>query len=313
MTMSVRISIIVPVYNAERYLPKCLDSIASQSFSDFEVLLIDDGSSDASADICDSYCARDPRFKVQHIPNGGVSNARNLALQRASGEWVLFIDSDDTIEPDTLSMVEQGEGCDLIQFGYNRVCNGNVTYRSPLPDSSITLRGEEYCQEDYYHSGICGYFIRRSIIAEHNILFPKHIRYGEDQVFILHLLLHAKVCRVVSRHCYNYLDNPTSAMNSAWSWQRIANFLHTIEEVALYADAKGIPLPALHRKMLHRFARSYMWQATKLIKSRTDFKETRSRYKQHLAKLRYDYGLRRYDSCVLLIALMIIYKTRVKR
>lgn len=309
-----KLSIIVPVYNTESYLPHCLESIASQGFGDIEVLLIDDGSTDGSAAICDAYSAADPRFKVVHTPNGGVSKARNIALQMAAGEWVLFIDSDDTIAPDTLSIVEQGEGCDFIQFGYNKVCNGEITYRSPLPTESLTLSGEEYCRARYYHSGICGYFIRRSILEEHNILFPTHIRYGEDQAFILNLLLHVCACRVVNRHCYNYLDNPSSAMNSAWSRGRIDNFLHTIEEVATYAHKQGITLPPLHRYMLHRFAKSYMWQTTKLTRTSEDIRATRARYRECLKRLKAnDYGLRRYDSILLIIALLTIYKTRLKR
>lgn len=309
-----KLSIIVPVYNTESYLPHCLESIASQGFGDFEVLLIDDGSSDGSAAICDAYSAADPRFKVVHTPNGGVSKARNIALQMAAGEWILFIDSDDTIAPDTLSIVDEGEGCDFIQFGYNKVRNGEITYRSPLPTESLTLSGEEYCRARYYHSGICGYFIRRSILEEHNILFPTHIRYGEDQAFILNLLLHVRACRVVSRHGYNYLDNPSSAMNSAWSRGRIDNFLHTIEEVATYAHKQGITLPPLHRYMLHRFAKSYMWQTTKLTRTSEDIRVTRARYRECLERLKAnDYGLRRYDSILLIIALLTIYKTRLKR
>lgn len=92
-----KISIIVPVYNTERYLSKCIDSILSQSFTDFELLLINDGSLDYSGAICDQYAANDSRVTVFHKENGGVSSARNLGLDNARGEWVTFVDSDDWI------------------------------------------------------------------------------------------------------------------------------------------------------------------------------------------------------------------------
>ena len=93
--MNCTISIIVPVYNAEKYLHRCVDSILAQTFTDFELLLINDGSKDNSGKICDEYAAKDPRVRVFHKENGGVSSARNMGLDNAKGEWVTFVDSDD--------------------------------------------------------------------------------------------------------------------------------------------------------------------------------------------------------------------------
>ena len=96
------ISIITPVYNAEKYLRCCIDSIIAQTFTDFELLLIDDGSKDKSGAICDEYAAKDARIRVFHKENGGVSSARNLGLDNAKGEWITFIDSDDWVKQDYL-------------------------------------------------------------------------------------------------------------------------------------------------------------------------------------------------------------------
>jgi glycosyltransferase involved in cell wall biosynthesis len=98
------ISIIIPVYNAEKYLQKCVDSVLTQTFSDFELLLIDDGSSDGSGKICDEYAQQDNRIKVFHKKNGGVSSARNLGLDNATGEWITFIDSDDWVADNFLEV-----------------------------------------------------------------------------------------------------------------------------------------------------------------------------------------------------------------
>ena len=96
------LSIITPVYNTASYLPDCFESILSQSFQDFELLLVDDGSTDGSGDVCDIYAQRDSRIRVFHKENGGVSSARNLALDNAKGEWVYFVDSDDELLPNGL-------------------------------------------------------------------------------------------------------------------------------------------------------------------------------------------------------------------
>lgn len=93
--MNPKISVIVPVYNTEKYLHRCIDSILAQTFTDFELLLIDDGSKDNSGTICDEYAAKDSRVRVFHKENGGVSSARNLGLDNAKGEWISFVDSDD--------------------------------------------------------------------------------------------------------------------------------------------------------------------------------------------------------------------------
>ena len=97
--MHPKISVIVPVYKAEKYLHRCVDSILAQSYTDFELLLIDDGSPDNSGAICDEYAIKDSRVRVFHKQNGGASSARNKGLDHANGEWVSFVDSDDWIEP----------------------------------------------------------------------------------------------------------------------------------------------------------------------------------------------------------------------
>ena len=99
-----KISVIVPVYNTEKYLHRCIDSILAQTFTDFELLLIDDGSKDNSGAICDEYAAKDSRVRVFHKENGGVSSARNLGLDNVRGEWVTFVDSDDWVEKEYIEL-----------------------------------------------------------------------------------------------------------------------------------------------------------------------------------------------------------------
>ena len=114
MTSTPVVSIIVPVYNAEKFLRRCIDSILAQTYTDFELLLIDDGSKDSSGSICDKYAAKDERIRVFHKENGGVSSARNLGLDHAQGEWVTFVDADDYIEENFLKSFEGNLDADLV-------------------------------------------------------------------------------------------------------------------------------------------------------------------------------------------------------
>ena len=101
------ISVIVPIYNAEKYLRRCVDSVLAQTFTDYELLLINDGSQDSSGAICDGYVAKDSRVRVFHKENGGASSARNLGLENAKGEWITFVDSDDTLQQNALDLLYQ--------------------------------------------------------------------------------------------------------------------------------------------------------------------------------------------------------------
>ena len=128
-----RLSIIVPVYNAEDYLDRCLVSILEQSFSSYEVILVDDGSDDSSPLICDRYSATDPRFRTIHKKNGGVSSARNAGLDIAKGEYVMFVDSDAALLPDSLEMMfENVTGEDIAVGGYTVYIEG-VPGKEVLP------------------------------------------------------------------------------------------------------------------------------------------------------------------------------------
>ena len=135
--MSPLISIIVPVYNAEDCLENCVESILNQECQNFELLLIDDGSPDRSGEICDVYAVKDSRIRVFHKENGGVSMARNMGLEMARGEWVIFIDADDSIAPGFLNLLNDNTGYDLIIGGYKTLPKGEVFYDFDVTKLSI--------------------------------------------------------------------------------------------------------------------------------------------------------------------------------
>ena len=193
-----RLSIIVPIYKAENYLHKCIDSIVSQAFGNWELILIDDGSPDRSGEICDAYARRDQRIKVIHKQNEGVSVARNIGLEIAKGEYVTFIDSDDSIEGDCFGLLQNAEN-DLIVFeSISYKPDGTKKYWYNI-DERIINSSDEVKQfiVDYINvfvlDGPCGKFFKRTIIDD--CRFPKGQSLGEDNVFMLSFI---KKCRNIA-------------------------------------------------------------------------------------------------------------------
>lgn len=188
---SPKISVIVPVYNVEQYLPRCIDSILTQTFTDFELLLIDDGSKDNSGKICDEYAARDGRVMVIHKENGGVSSARNIGLDRAKGQWVCFCDSDDWVDEDFLGTFYnmQNDG-DMLSQGFHAY-GWHYTGDCDVFQPTDVYTGEVLFPFvlDMYATGQLGYLwcksFRRDIILSCRIRFDETIHLMEDLVFVL--------------------------------------------------------------------------------------------------------------------------------
>lgn len=168
------ISFIIPVYNTDNFLDKCIQSVLSQRFTDFEVLLINDGSKDDSGAICDSYAQKDKRVKVFHQENKGVSAARNKGLDHALGEWIFFVDSDDFILDNSLIFLENKENIlikDIVMFKTSTLRESVIT-NDKTNGESVRLTNE-----------LWRYIFKKEIIVENQIRFI-NIKYGEDFNFI---------------------------------------------------------------------------------------------------------------------------------
>lgn len=205
--MTPKISVIVPVYNVEKYLPRCIDSILSQTFKNFELLLIDDGSPDNSGKICDEYAKRDSRVKVFHKPNGGVSSARNLGLDKASGEWVTFIDADDYIEQYFFDIPEDVAE-DLLISNYQQSKDeesfSHHFERTVIPNSELIPYLNKNLHLQIFLSPWAKFF-KTSLIRRNNIYFLKTIKVGEDALFVLDYLLFTKTIRFLGNSNYVYV------------------------------------------------------------------------------------------------------------
>lgn len=211
------ISIIVPIYNSENYLNRCVDSILSQTYTDFELLLIDDGSTDGSGTICDEYAEKDSRITVFHKPNGGVSLARNIGLDNARGEWITFCDADDYVSPSYLenliAAVDNPE-IDLV-FNYAIVhCNGKVEKEDyPEKEISISEISDLFLHNDLiWHTSTWSKLFRRSIIENYNIRYIEDVHIGEDALFLFTYLLKCRRIKVICTCDYNYVIRTTDSL-----------------------------------------------------------------------------------------------------
>lgn len=211
------ISVIVPVYNVEEYLSICLNSILNQTFTNYELLLINDGSSDNSGAICNEFAKKDQRIKVVHQENVGVSSARNKGISIADGEYLCFIDADDWIEINYLStMIE-----DTIKFNTDFLFSGYVihdcfrkTKKKIHPNKSEGIG--KFVFSNIINSltsiPLWTCLIKKSVILKNKILFNELCKYGEDQEFILKALLNSNWAKSNHLCLYNYRLNESSAM-----------------------------------------------------------------------------------------------------
>lgn len=205
-------SIIVPVYNAEQYLDKCIESILTQTYKNFELLLIDDGSTDSSGDICDKYSNTDVRVKVIHKNNAGVSVARNDGMEKAKGTYICFIDSDDWIESNYLERIQaEMETCDILFFGCVWHYEDGLTLSLCPPSSPCRKNIYRAIYRLLQNKSDLSYFgytwnkvFRKDIIDMFAIRFVENLSIMEDEVFSLTYCNHAHSLKVISDPIYHY-------------------------------------------------------------------------------------------------------------
>ncbi len=213
------ISIIIPIYNADKYLSRCVDSILKQTYPHFELLLIDDGSTDKSASICEQYARQDARISVVHQANAGVSVARNAGLKKAQGEYVTFIDADDTVSPTYLSDFLPCSTDLAIQGALLKEKHKPISYRKFT--SSYTADGEELkrafvdAELTDNTKGPYTKLYKSEIISKYNLSFNPQYTYGEDHLFVLSFIKHCHTIAIIDKCNYTYfLQNKNSITNS---------------------------------------------------------------------------------------------------
>lgn len=243
-----KLSVIVPVYNAEDYLHRCIDSILAQTFTDFELLLINDGSKDNSGKICDEYAAKDNRIRVFHKDNGGVSSARNVGLDNVRGEYVTFVDSDDWIEPEMYKamLYELGVKVADVCFCDIRISSSLRTY---VEHYGICGNKDEdisnYIYREWHSS--CNIVAKNEIFEKNRLRYPEGISFCEDFHLTLRLLCFAERIINVDEAFYIYnRDNESSAthnfsskkhLDRYWCDVDIISFLKVSGKLHVYEKA----------------------------------------------------------------------------
>lgn len=222
------ISVIVPVYNVEKYLAKCIESILAQGVEDFELLLVNDGSKDSSLAICNDFATRDSRIKVISKENGGVSSARNLALDNATGEWVTFVDADDWLEEESLAACRPYmDEYEAIRFSTRDIFANGKSRRRTVRQAKDW---DEAFRQVVGHEtmiGVAGTLYRRNIFEDNNIRFDTDIVYGEDWWVLAQALYRARRVKTLSS-LYGYIynrSNETSCSNTISSAKLIQSLI----------------------------------------------------------------------------------------
>lgn len=252
------ISIIVPVYNVETYLAKCVDSILAQTYCNLEIFLVNDGSSDCCGKLCDEYAKEDKRIKVIHKKNGGLSDARNVAIDVTTGEFITFIDSDDYVTDDYImtlySLIEKYE-CKVSIALYNTFVEGSkpkVVNRVYREDCQTNIKAiEEMFYQEKYDTASWAKLYHSSLFAT-GIRYPKGIVY-EDLATTYLLIFQSDKVAFCNRRIYNYLLRRDSIEGSSFSSKKMDSALKVCELMESHLDILGKVMQAYQCRMMSFF------------------------------------------------------------
>lgn len=276
--MGDKISIVVPVYNVAAYLEKCLISIKNQTYSNLEVLCVDDGSTDDSGKILDSFAKEDARFRVLHQENQGTGAARNVALEHLTGDYIGFVDPDDWIEPEMFELLHDAitkAGTDVVSCGYymDREDGSVVRMQNKKKVSENVLQTEDflkyiYCRDDY--KGVGGYLwtrlFRTEVIegadVEEPIRFDETLIPGQDVYFIAKSCVRAKRMIYLPMPLYHYVQRPTSVMHQP---EKRLEKMSSCRAYQLSIDL--FEKEGISKKIVDLLKRFYVYHASLLLES----------------------------------------------
>lgn len=222
------VSVIVPIYNAELYIQECIDSVLQQSFNDFELVLIDDGSADRSLDICYQRALEDSRIRVIHQDNAGVTRARARGVESSRGEWIAFVDSDDWLPIDSLELlIKSTKDTDIVI--------GNVYSNQHYHDVSLHEYRSVCIVGSPIHCGPVAKLYRRSLFDIKTFDLPRMIIRGEDQIMNVRIAFATRIApKIVNKQVYHYRRNENGVMASS---------VHTIEHAELFHKHLFLSIP----------------------------------------------------------------------
>lgn len=275
------ISVIVPVYKVEEYLDKCIESIANQTYSNLEIILVDDGSPDNCPQMCDEWANIDSRIKVIHKKNGGLSDARNAGMKIATGEYISFIDSDDWIDTETFSLIIEKIITTKAQIGAFNIISVDSDILTPdLSDEYEILNSEQAIENTIDDIGVktvaWNKVYHKSVLL--GLSFPKG-KLHEDEFFTFHALDKAEKIVYLHRQCYYYFQRPTSIMG-----QYNVRHLDMLDGVKERMEFVKVKYPYLYRKAKLSFSICCLFQYAALIEHKGV--DPNGEYRQKVKQLR---------------------------
>ena len=300
-----KFSVIIPVYNVEKYLSECLDSVLNQSFSDWEAICVNDGSSDSSAAILEEFAEKESRLKVISQPNGGLSAARNTGLKTARGDYVLFLDSDDWLEPQALEVLTSKlDGEDMFCFSGRRYFEDEGAYHEPdwqenreYPSGMDYYNDNALAHRDFAFVCVVLRAYRRSFLLESDLLFKEGI-FHEDDLFTPKACFFARRVKVMDECLYDYRVRADSITTTATP-KRLSDLMETSNELAAFFLPKtGFDKTTVYRSITHHYQVVFAKAADsdrKMLSSRCDwrlyFKVSRTKLRHRINYLKNMLGL----------------------
>lgn len=232
-------SVIVPIFNASKTLKRCINSILSQTYQNIELILVNDGSSDDSLKICNDFAKIDKRIKVINKKNSGVSSARNDGMINSTGDYIIFVDSDDYIDENLLTEVLQYNNFDLVIFGYSLIVNNREKKIMPKQMSYNTLNDFSEDFSNLYFQNIinspCNKLYKKNLITN---FFPKDIDMGEDLIFNLNYLTNCNSIKCLDLSLYNYVISKTDSLSQKYNINAIDNSILLQKSVLNFCNKK---------------------------------------------------------------------------
>lgn len=233
-----KVTIVIPVYNTENYLDKCLSSVINQTFSDIKIVIINDGSTDKSLEVCKKYAVSDKRITLIDKDNEGVSVARNIGIYLAEGEWIYFLDSDDFLDLNTIECLfleAKASDCDVIQFGL-RSYKDLVLVREKKPSTKKEYKNLKIFldKNELKPISACLHFFKLKPIKENNILFNINLRHCEDMLFVYSVYCHVHKMLVLDKVFYNQILSPNSASRKPIKIKVLYDSLLFLSELTKY-------------------------------------------------------------------------------
>lgn len=287
------VSIVIPIYNAERYIGQCLESILSQSYRNIEVILINDGSEDSSGTICEHYATRDSRIKIFEQANQGPSVARNKGIRHSKGKFLQFVDADDEISIDMVEkmVMAYDSEVDLVICGYNSTVNeGNKIIESRIIPSiqgiysinQLMYHFPELFDRRLIHSP-CNKLYNRNLIVEERIEFPKKVNHGEDLLFNINYLRKCQNISLIQKPFYQYIkvNNPQS-LTKIYKLNYLQNRKDIFKQISSFLMA--YPEVPENIKLLQKIYTSYVLRCLENIFHK-DLHLTRSMKRKEIQKI----------------------------